>query len=155
MIEDNICNKDKTARKLTLPVLNSIQAAFFLLSVAKAPAIVHVIVLGGTCRRPGPSVRVFFFPVGLGRASCGISSPGMTIVVEVAMRNECGGLWRKVASCAQVVLDAKTSKDFLAGPDQFSEQFLVATSGRLLFPRVHTPGSFRPLLIVFDRRKSS
>jgi hypothetical protein len=47
--------------------------------------MVVLIVFGGTCRRPGPSVRVFFLPVGLGKASCGISSPGMTIVMEFAI----------------------------------------------------------------------
>jgi len=69
--------------RLTLPLLNSIQAAFFLLSVAKAPAMVVVIVFGGMCCRPGPRVRVFFLPVGTGRASRGISSPGRTMVVVV------------------------------------------------------------------------
>ena len=41
----------------TRPPLNSIQAAFFLLSVHSWPATVGVMVLGGKCRSPGPSFK--------------------------------------------------------------------------------------------------
>lgn len=69
----------------TLPLLNSIEAAFFLLSVTRAPAMVAVTVSGGIWRRPGPIVNVFFLPVPCGKALFGISSPGRTIVGETAM----------------------------------------------------------------------
>jgi hypothetical protein len=69
----------------TLPVLYSIEAAVFLLSVTRAPATVAVTVSGGMCRRPGPSVSVFFLPVPVGRALFAISSPGRTTVRDAAM----------------------------------------------------------------------
>ena len=71
--------------ELTLPVLYSIEAAFFLLSVTNAPAMVAVTVSGGMCRRPGPRVNVFFLPVPWGRALFAISSPGRTTVRDAAM----------------------------------------------------------------------
>lgn len=70
---------------LTLPVLYSTEAAFFLLSVTSAPAIVAVTVSGGVCRKPGPRVSVFFLPVPVGRALFAMSSPGRTIVADAAM----------------------------------------------------------------------
>lgn len=76
--EDNL-------QKLTRPLFDSIQAAFFLLSVTRAPPMVAEIVVGGICRSPGPKVRVFFFPVGVGKASLGISSPGRTMVIAAAI----------------------------------------------------------------------
>lgn len=78
-------------RWLTLPLLDSIQAAFFLLSVTSAPAIVVVMVFGGMCRRPGPSVSVFFLPVGVGQAAWGSSSPGRTTVADAAIADRRGG----------------------------------------------------------------
>jgi hypothetical protein len=76
--------------KLTLPLLYSTQAAFFLLSVVNAPAIVAVMVLGGMCRSPGPSVRGLFCFGGFGRACEGITSPGRTIVAVVAIVSRLG-----------------------------------------------------------------
>lgn len=70
----------------TLPLLYSTEAAFFLVSVTRAPATVERTVLGGTCRRPGPSLSVFLLPVPvpIGSASGGMASPGRTsVVVEV------------------------------------------------------------------------
>jgi hypothetical protein len=71
--------------RLTLPVLYSTEAAFFLLSVTSAPATVAVTVSGGVCRKPGPSVSVFFLPVPVGRALFAMLSPGRTIVADAAM----------------------------------------------------------------------
>jgi hypothetical protein len=75
----------KQKNELTLPLLYSTQAAFFLLSVVNAPAIVAVMVLGGMCRSPGPSVRGLFCFCGFGRACEGITSPGRTTVAVVAI----------------------------------------------------------------------
>lgn len=66
-------------------MLYSTEAAFFLLSVTSAPAIVAVTVSGGVCRKPGPRVSVFFLPVPVGRALFAMSSPGRTIVADAAM----------------------------------------------------------------------
>jgi hypothetical protein len=44
-------------KELTRLPLNSTQTAFFLLSVQSWPATVGVMVFGGMCRRPGPSLR--------------------------------------------------------------------------------------------------
>lgn len=76
------------AEVLTFPLLYSTEAAFFLSSVANAPATVAATVLGGMCRRPGPRVNIFFLPVPLGSAWCGILSPGRTSVASAAMARE-------------------------------------------------------------------
>jgi hypothetical protein len=70
-------------RKSTRPLLNSIDAAFFLLSVTSAPAMVVTTVDGGMCRSPGPSFNVLRFPVPVGRICAGISSPGRTSVAII------------------------------------------------------------------------
>jgi hypothetical protein len=70
---------------ITLPLFDSTDAAFFLLSVTSAPAMVVTTVEGGMCRRPGPSFNVFRFPVPVGSAWDGISSPGSTSVAIVAI----------------------------------------------------------------------
>lgn len=70
---------------ITRPLLYSTEAAFFLLSVTRAPAIVAVMVSGGMCRRPGPRVSVFFLPVPVGKALFAISSPGSTMVGDTAI----------------------------------------------------------------------
>jgi hypothetical protein len=67
----------------TRPLLNSIDAAFFLLSVTSAPAMVVTTVEGGMCRSPGPSFNVLRFPVPVGRMCAGISSPGRTSVAII------------------------------------------------------------------------
>jgi hypothetical protein len=48
--------------------LNSTQTAFFRLSVQTWPATAEVMVFGGMCRRPGPSLR--------GRVGCDGRDPG-------------------------------------------------------------------------------
>jgi len=68
-------------RRTRLP-LNSIQTAFFLLSVQSWPATVGVMVFGGMCRRPGPSLRGNFGCEG--RDAGSRISPGSTNV-SVAM----------------------------------------------------------------------
>lgn len=76
-------------RNSTRLPLNSIQAAFFLLSIHNWPATVDVIVFGGICLSPGPSFS--------GRVGCegsmfvSIASPGRTnvsvaIVVDMQRR---------------------------------------------------------------------
>ena len=87
----------------TLPVLYSTEAAFFLLSVTNAPAIVAVTVSGGMCRRPGPIVKVFFLPVPWGKALFAISSPGRTIVADEAMVND----KEKSVSCCSTLMFSK------------------------------------------------
>ena len=66
-------------RSHTRPLLYSTHVAFFLVSVARAPAIVVVMVFGGMCRRPGPNVRGLFGFADVGSADEGILSPGRTI----------------------------------------------------------------------------
>ena len=53
--------------------------------------MVEVIVLGGMCRSPGPSVRGLFCFGGVGRACAGITSPGRTMIAVVAIAGEFGG----------------------------------------------------------------
>ena len=62
--------------KRTRPPLNSTQTAFFLLSVHSWPATVGVMVFGGMCRSPGPSLSGSFGCDG--RDSGSSSSPGRT-----------------------------------------------------------------------------
>jgi len=93
----------ETWRCSTLPVLYSTEAAFFLLSVTNAPAIVAVTVSGGMCRRPGPIVKVFFLPVPWGKALFAISSPGRTIVADEAMVND----KEKSVSCCSTLMFSK------------------------------------------------
>ena len=79
---------------LTLPVFDSTEAAFFLLSVTSAPAIVAVTVSGGVCRKPGPKVKVFFLPVPVGNALFGMSSPGRTIVAAMMRKRKVASLYK-------------------------------------------------------------
>jgi hypothetical protein len=74
--------------EVTLPLLDSTDAAFFLLSVTSAPATVVTTVLGGRCRRPGPNFSVFLFPVPVGSTCAGISSPGRTSVA-IVVESDC------------------------------------------------------------------
>jgi hypothetical protein len=53
--------------------------------------MVEVMVLGGMCRSPGPSVRGLFCFGGVGRACEGTTSPGRRIVVVAAIVSEFGG----------------------------------------------------------------
>ena len=67
----------------TLPLLFSTHIAFFLWSMLRAPASVGVIVDGGTCRRPGPSLSGTEVFDGTGSTSAEIVSPGSTRVTIV------------------------------------------------------------------------
>jgi hypothetical protein len=67
---------------LTLPLLLSTHIAFFFWSIHRGPATVAVMVEGGTCRRPGPSLRGRLGLDGIGRTSGQIVSPGRTSFCE-------------------------------------------------------------------------
>ena len=54
--------------KLTRPPLNSTHIEFFLVSVHNCPATTGVMVFGGMCLRPGPSL--------IGRVGCEGSNSG-------------------------------------------------------------------------------
>jgi len=76
-----VCNKKRDHTRLPL---NSTQTAFFLLSVQSCPATVGVIVFGGICRKPGPSLRGNFGCEG--RHAGSRVSPGSTNVsVAIAL----------------------------------------------------------------------
>lgn len=64
----------------TRPLLFSTHIPFFLWSMQRVPAIVGVIVAGGVCRRPGPSLRGIEGLDGVGKSSAEMSSPGKTSV---------------------------------------------------------------------------
>ena len=61
--------------------------AFFLLSIHNDPAIVGVMVEGGTCRSPGPNLRGTEGLEGIGRMSEESSSPGRTNVCVAILLN--------------------------------------------------------------------
>jgi hypothetical protein len=67
-----VLNKER----LTRPPLYSTHTAFFLLSAVTVPAMVALIVDGGRCRRPGPSLRALEADVG--SKELGSVSPGST-----------------------------------------------------------------------------
>lgn len=97
--------------RITLPLFDSTDAAFFLLSVTSAPAMVVTTVEGGMCRSPGPSFNVFRFPVPVGSACGGISSPGSTSVAIVAII--CEEAW---CTCYVRVDEVNVSRRGYAGP---------------------------------------
>ena len=65
-------------KRSTRPPLFSTHIAFFLCSMHKDPAIVGLIVEGGTCRKPGPNFKEVKGLAGIGRRSGEMFSPGKT-----------------------------------------------------------------------------
>lgn len=66
----------------TLPLLFSTHIAFFLRSIHKSPATVLVMVDGGVCLSPGPSLSGSDDFWGTGRTSSERTSPGITRLWE-------------------------------------------------------------------------
>ena len=67
-------------QNITLPPVCSTQIAFFILSTQRFPATVEIICEGGTCRKPGPSLRGFKEFDWTGISSEETCSPGRTRV---------------------------------------------------------------------------
>jgi hypothetical protein len=67
--------------------------------------MVEVMVLGGMCRSPGPSVRGLFCFGGVGRACEGITSPGRTIIAVVAIASEDGGRVSELSPGKDMMVD--------------------------------------------------
>lgn len=65
--------------------------AFFLWSMHSEPARVVVMVEGGVCRRPGPSLRGMEGMEGIGRTSDEMVSPGRTTWSVIVLPTEDSG----------------------------------------------------------------
>ena len=101
----------------TLPLLFSTHIAFFFWSMRNGPATTDVMVEGGRCRKPGPSLSGIEGLEGIGRTSEEIVSPGRTRV-SVAM-----GLFSKLFAAEACQKNDNTYKQsgkqwrpFLAAP---------------------------------------
>ena len=90
LVTVHYCRKITINYSFTRPLLLSTHIACFLRSTHKEPATVGVIVAGGACRKPGPSLSAVEGFEGAGRILEEISSPGKTNI-GVAIFNIEGG----------------------------------------------------------------